>query len=322
MELQLAVILDPAGPEVIRYLADLVPGLAVVSRKNSTVPLAGAGVIVSHDQDVDASVLDAVPGARAVIKVDSYFGVVDEAECARRGVSVSRVRNVSLLSVAEHAVMAMLMLEKRVVEADRRLRAGVLAGGVQPALTTQMSYAYNWVGLDFWDALYGKTVGLVGLGMIGGAVAERLRGFGVQTLYHKRTRVAPEVEQRLGVEYVGLDELLARSDHISLHLPFSPENERMIGEREFGLMKPGVFFVNVARGRLVDERALEAALRDGRIGGAALDVFEYEPLQVESPFRAMSNVILTPHTAGIPVAGYDPRELGAIANELRRMVDA
>jgi len=322
MEPQLALLLDPVTPEILEDLARQVPGLVARSLATSPSAINRASYIVSHDQDVDASVLGRAPDLRAVVKVDSYFGAVDLAECSRRKILVVGVRNVSLLSVAEHAVMAMLILEKRVEEAVRRFHAGIVAGDVQPALTTQTSYAYNWVGLEGWDALYGKRVGLVGLGMIGSAVAERLRGFGVSVVYTKRQRVAPEVERDLGVEYVSLDELLGTSDHVSLHLPFEPANEAMIGEREFGVMKPGAFFINTARGRLVDEWALVAALESGHLGGAALDVFQFEPLQVDSPLRTAPNVLLTPHSAGIPVAGYDPRELASIAAELRRLVNA
>jgi phosphoglycerate dehydrogenase-like enzyme len=221
------------------------------------------------------------------------------------------------MSVAEHAVTAILMLLKRIPQATERLRAGVIVGGVEPALTTQEEYAYNWVGLEHFDALWGQTIGLVGLGRIGAHAARLLRSFGADVVYTKRNRLAPEQEAELGIRYLPFDDLLRASLCVSLHNRFTGETESMLGEREFSLMPHGSFVVNTARGRLVDEAALVAALTSGQLAGAALDVFWYEPLPADSPLLSAPNLLLTPHTGGIPSAESQTLELREAVRRLR-----
>jgi len=140
----------------------------------------------------------------------------------------------------------------------------------------------------------GKTVGIIGLGRIGAAVARRLKPFEVELIYHdiRRNR---ELEEELGMEKAELDTLLRESDVITLHVPYMPETHHLISDREIGLMREGVYIVNTARGRVIDQDALTEALRGGKVAGAALDVFEAEPLDPEGPLASMDNVILTPH---------------------------
>jgi phosphoglycerate dehydrogenase-like enzyme len=142
----------------------------------------------------------------------------------------------------------------------------------------------------------GKTVGILGLGRIGSAVARRLSSFNVNLVYYKRNRNI-EIERLLGVKYVSFDELLRISDIISIHMPLTSETYHMISFREFALMKHGVYIVNTARGAIIDEKALYEALVSGKVAGAALDVFESEPLNPENPLTRLDNVILTPHLA-------------------------
>ncbi len=176
----------------------------------------------------------------------------------------------------------------------------------EPILTDQSKYTYNWIGLEDFGTLYGKTVGLIGLGLIGRATAARLRAFGMRLLYTQRTRLDPATEAALGVEWRTLDDLLAESDFVSLHHRFQEGpggNDNHIGAREFARMKPTAYLINTARGRLVDEDALVEALRTGQIAGAGLDVFRYEPLPGDHPLLELAgdNVLLTPHTAGAPI---------------------
>jgi phosphoglycerate dehydrogenase-like enzyme len=264
--------------------------------------VAEADAVLVRDGVVDAALLERALRLRRVVKIDVGGGSVDVNACAKRGIEVAIVESPSLMSVAEHAVMSMLMLFKGVVDAAGRLRAGTVVGGVEPALTTQESYAYNWVGLEHFDALWGQTIGLVGLGRIGTHAAKLLRAFGAEVVYTKRTRLSEEDEASLAVRYLPFDELLQASRCLSLHNRFTPETEQMMGEREFGLMPEGSFFVNTARGRLVDEAALVRALETGHLAGAALDVFWLEPLPANSPLLSAPNLLLTPHTAGIPLA--------------------
>ncbi len=264
--------------------------------------VAEADAVVVRDGVVDAALLDSALRLRRVVKIDVGAGSVDAEACAERGIEVAIVESPSLMSVAEHTVMSMLMLFKRVVDAADRLRAGTIVGGAEPALTTQESYAYNWVGLEHFDALWGQTIGLVGLGRVGTHAARLLHSFGADVVYTKRNPLSADDETALGVRYLPFDALLQASRCVSLHNRFTPETEQMMGEREFALMPDDSFFINTARGRLVDEAALVRALESGHLAGAALDVFVLEPLPTDSLLLSAPNVLLTPHTGGIPSA--------------------
>jgi len=184
-------------------------------------------------------------------------------------------------SVAEMAIALMLSLTRRVVSADKAVRAG------------EWSRKYGDLrGIE----IKGKTVGIVGLGKIGSAVARRLKPFEVRLLYNSRTR-KPDLEDEIGVEWASLDELVRRSDIISLSLPHTPETHHLISRERIEAMKNGVYIVNTARGKIVDEEALIEALESGKVAQAALDVFEAEPLDTGSPLASMDNVVLTPHLA-------------------------
>ena len=182
-------------------------------------------------------------------------------------------------TVAEMTLALMLALTRRVVSADKAVRAG------------EWSRKYGDLrGME----IMGKTVGIVGLGRIGSAVARRLKRFGVELIYHDMIG-NPGLEAEIGIERVGLDDLLRSSDIITLHLPYTPGTHHLISCREIGMMRDGARVVNTARGRIIDQEALVEALRLGKVAGAALDVFEEEPLDPGSPLASMDNVILTPH---------------------------
>jgi phosphoglycerate dehydrogenase-like enzyme len=262
---------------------------------------ADTDYVVVWDSTADAAALGDAARVRRVIHVADGGGDVDDAACARRGIPVEVIDSLTSITVAEHAITSMLMLLKRIPQASELLRAGKIAGDVAPARTSQTSYAYNWVGLDRWEALYGQAVGLVGLGGIGTIVAQRLRCFGAAVSYAKPSRLDPAREAELGVRHREFDELLRTSSCLSLHNRHTPETERMMGAAEFAAMPPGAIFVNTARGGLVDEDALVDALTSGHLAGAALDVFDLEPLPPDSPLLGAPNLLLTPHVAGIPV---------------------
>jgi phosphoglycerate dehydrogenase-like enzyme len=176
----------------------------------------------------------------------------------------------------------MLTVMRNVVPADRALRAGHwIPGELRPRS----------------QRLYGKTVGIVGFGNIGNALARQLQGFATKVLYYKRSgRLADEADY--GATYVGLDELYARSDVVTLHCPGGAQNRHMINRAAFGKLKPGAVLINVARGELVVEQDLVDALTSGTLSGAGLDVFSEEPLRPGSRLRELDNVVLTPHSAG------------------------
>ncbi|MEU7043534.1 NAD(P)-dependent oxidoreductase [Streptomyces varsoviensis] len=206
------------------------------------------------------------------------------AAAAAHGVPVAHNKSgFAAAATAEHTVMAALALLRRLPDADAFVRSG------------------EWRSSNRFDAatrqLAGASVALVGMGRVGTAAARLLAAFGAEVGYFSRTRLDPDHERRLGVEYRPLEELLPAADVVSLHVRAGAADYRF-GAREFALMRPGRYFVNTSRGGLVDEAALAAALRSGRLAGAALDVFAAEPLAPASPLDGAPNLLLTPHIAG------------------------
>ena len=240
------------------------------------------GVLALPADRIDADFLDACPSVRYVANHAVGTDNIDLAAAAARGVVVTNTPGVLDDATADHCVALALAAARRVAEGDRLIRAGGWEGFSTDLL----------LGLD----LHGATVGLVGLGGIGRAVARRLvGGFGMRGLYTARSR-HEELEAELGVEHAPLDDLLAAADLVTLHVPLTPETRGLIGARELALMRTGAVLVNISRGPVVDEAALLAALREGRIA-AGLDVFDEEPLPAGHPLTRLENVVLTPHIA-------------------------
>ena len=277
-----------------------------------------ADYLVLREESIDDDRLAALATLRGVVTIDSGGAAVSSEVCESLGAWTEVVLSPGPISVAEHTVMFILALFKRLPTGHRRLMDGVIVDGMEPFVTDQLNYSYNWVGLDLFEAVLGKTVGLVGVGQIGSAAARMLVAFGVDVVYYKRNRFSPEEEQEMGIRYLPFDELLAESHCVSLHNKFTPETEKMMGAREFSLMPEGSFFVNTARGRLVDEDALMEALHSGHLAGAALDVFWWEPILPDSPLRSTPNLLMTPHTAGTPAGDTVALELGSAGRVIRR----
>jgi phosphoglycerate dehydrogenase-like enzyme len=184
------------------------------------------------------------------------------------------------VGVAEHTVLLILAILRRLPFADAELRQGRFHINALRPVSRE---------------LRGRTVGLLGMGRIGRAVAERLRPFDVRLVYHDPATLPADVERELRLERTGREELLAAADIVSLHLPLTPATRHVIGSDALSRMKPSAFLVNTARGGLVDEAALVETLRSGRLAGAALDVFDPEPPPPDHPLYALPNVVLTPH---------------------------
>jgi glyoxylate reductase len=230
---------------------------------------------------VDADVIAASPSLRMIATMKITPSDVDVAAATARRIPVTVVLPIVTEATADLHFAILLALARRVVEGDKLVRAGVFPG----------AQSMHLMGAGVW----GKTIGLVGGGgRIGRAVARRARGFSMRTLYWGPRRIPENDERELALAYVPLDRLLAESDFVSVHAPLKPETVHLIGSRELALMKPSAFLVNTARGPIVDERALVEALKERRIAGAALDVFEREP-EVQEALLSMSNVVLTPH---------------------------
>ncbi|WRP15029.1 D-glycerate dehydrogenase [Geochorda subterranea] len=241
-----------------------------------------------HDR-IDAAIIDAAPRLRLIATSAVNPANVDVAHATRRGIPVTVIPNVVVEATADLQWALLLAVARRVVEADRALRAGLFPG----------AQSMHFVGGE----VHGKVLGSIGLGAIGRAAARRARGFGMTVLYTKRTRLEPQEEAELGVAFRSLDELLRESDFVVINAALHPGTRHLVGRRELGLMKPSAYLINTARGPIVDEQALVEALKAGRIAGAALDVFEEEPA-VHPELPHLSNVVLTPH---IGTATWDTR---------------
>jgi phosphoglycerate dehydrogenase-like enzyme len=291
------------------------------SQSDQLAAIREADFLLSSEVQVDAEMLQAAEKLRLIMEYQVGPRVVDLKAAQEHQIPVVRIPCLALYTVAEFAVMSMLALAKEYVKACSDTEKKVWLPDLQPSLTTQTQYAYNWVNLIKFDTIFGKTAGVVGLGTIGRAVAELLRPFHVEVLYTDVVRISEVEEGQLGVQYVELEQLLRRADFVTLHLRLNEETENFMGEQEFSMMKPSAYFINTSRGRVVDEEALYRALSNGRIAGAALDVFWVEPLPEDNPLWQLDNVIITPHVAGIPVGRAVRREVELIARHLAKYSD-
>lgn len=245
------------------------------------------GLQVMLSDTIDPELMERGKNLKVVADTAVGYDNVQVAEATRRGVMITNTPGVLTDTTADLAVALILAAARRITEAERYLREGRWKSW-SPSLL---------VGRD----VYGATLGLVGMGRIGLAVARRARGFNMRILYYNRRR-DPEAEKEVGAEYRPLDDLLRESDFVSLHTPLSPETRGLIGERELALMKPTAILVNTARGPVVDERALYQALKERRIWAAGLDVFEVEPLSMDNPLLELDNVAIVPHIGSASIA--------------------
>ena len=214
---------------------------------------------------------------------------VDVPACTKRGLAVVNTPNSVTRPTAEIAVGLLFDVMRRLSYHDRMLR-------------TEMAWPNSFFSSEH-QSLYGKTIGLVGFGRIGQCVARMLKACGLHIIYYNSRRVSEQIEGELEAAYMPFEELLAKADIVSLHCPYRKDNHHLMNPRTFGLMKPTAYFINTARGKLVDEQALVDALRDKTIAGAGLDVFEYEP-KIHPDLLTLDNVVMTPH---IGTLAYDVR---------------
>lgn len=285
--------IDPAGTEILETIAEIKYASA---RTEDVLAEEGAdadGMVVR----VPAVITRKIIQNAKKLKVIGRFGVgydnVDVAAATEKGIVVTYTPGANTLSVAEYTIGLMFTLAKQIIPADKALRER------------------NWaMRLDYRGIeLAGKTLGIVGLGEIGGEVARLAGPLGMRVVYWSRTR-KEEKEQKIGMEYLALTEqdkskglrvpekLLQQSDFISPHCALTPDTRGLIGKKEIAMMKEGSFFINTARGELVDEHELYIALKNGKLAGAGLDVFEKEP-PYDSPLLTMQNVIVGPHVAAL-----------------------
>jgi lactate dehydrogenase-like 2-hydroxyacid dehydrogenase len=238
------------------------------------------GLMCALTDKVDESLLVKSPKLKAVANIAVGYNNIDVAACTKRGIKVTNTPGVLDDSTADLAFALMLSTARRVTEVESYIRKGEWTGWKLK----------QWLGVDVHHA----TLGIVGMGRIGQAIAKRALGFDMRVLYCNRNRVAPEIEQRLQAMHVELDVLLAKSDFIILQVPYSPGTHHMIGAAQLAKMKPSAILINSTRGGVVDDAALVEALKNGTIRGAGLDVFENEP-RLNPGFLELKNVTLAPH---------------------------
>lgn len=289
-----AIIREAAPAEI-----DLVFDTAV---DESTLPLVREADFILVTAPVTERMMREAPRLRLVHKWGIGVDKIDLEAANREGVYVAITAGGNAATVAEHAVMLILAALRRLSYADRSLRAGQW-------LYTEMRPNCR--------KLQGKTVGILGFGNIGRAVGRRLRGFETEILYHDPRPAPAQVEAEIGARLVPFATLLAESDILTIHCPGGGANKRLVGERELARMKRGAVLVNTARGDIVDEAALVAALRSGQLLAAGLDAFEPEPLPPSSTLTTFDNVVLTPHSAGSVLDNVAPVAAHAFRNMLR-----
>jgi glyoxylate reductase len=244
------------------------------------------GLLSMITDTVDSDLLDCAPELKIVANFGVGYNNIDVPAATRRGIMVTNTPGVLTDATADLTMALVLTVARRVVEGDRYTRQGRF----------RFWAPFHFLGHE----ITGKTLGIVGMGRIGRAVARRAAGFDMRVLYHSRNPLAEEEERKLSVHYAGLKTLLQEADFISLHTPLTPRTRHLIGSRELDWMKSDAFLINTARGAVVDEQALVEALKQRRIGGAGLDVYENEP-RLTPGLECLDNVVLLPHVGSATV---------------------
>lgn len=255
------------------------------------------GALITAGEKVDDTLLAACPRLKIASNVAVGYNNLDLAACTRHGVAATNTPDVLNEATADHAWALLLAAARRVTESDRFVRSG------------------RWKRWEFemlmGADLHGSTLGVVGMGRIGRAIARRANGFGMRVVYHNRSRLPASQED--GAVWMATEEVLRVADHIVLVVPYSQATHHLIGAEQLALMKPGAVLVNIARGGVVDDAALISALQEGRLAAAGLDVFENEP-RLDPRFLQLENVVLTPHIASSTRATRDAMARLAMRN--------
>ncbi|CAG9198727.1 Glyoxylate reductase [Paraburkholderia tropica] len=284
--MQKILVARPIFPDVIDRLKQYVDvdwnNGETLSAEALKARLADKDGAITMGDPIDASTFAAAPRLRVVSNMAVGYNNFDMAAFDAANVLGTNTPDVLNETTADFGWALMMAAARRVTESEHYLRAG-----------KWQKWSFDmFLGAD----VHGATLGVIGMGRIGQALARRARGFNMRVIYHNRSRVAPEIERELNAEYRAKEDLLKQADHVVLVLPYTPENHHTIGAAELALMKPTATLTNIARGGIVDDAALAQALRERRIASAGLDVFEGEP-SVHPALLEVDNVVLTPHIA-------------------------
>ncbi len=245
------------------------------------------GLMCLLTDPIDAEVINAGKNLKVISQVAVGYDNIDVKAATQRGIYVTNTPGVLTETTADFTWALLMAVARRVAEADKYVRKG--------------NWKIPWsLMMMLGSDIHGKTIGIVGLGRIGSAIARRARGFNMRILYNSRTR-KPELEEELGAEYADFETLLKESDFVTLHVPLTDETYHMIGERELSMMKKTAYLINTSRGPIVDEAALYNALKKRWIAGAALDVFEKEPVDPDNSLLKIHNVVVAPHVASASI---------------------
>lgn len=269
-------LLEDAGLDYRVY-----EGEGLISKKDLIEAIADCKILICPlSTQVDSDVIDAAPNLKLIANFGAGFNNIDSAYAKEKKIYVTNTPVVSTNATAELTAGLIISLSRRIVEGDRLMHDQGFDG---------------WAPLFFLGhELKDKTLGIIGMGQIGQALAQMMNAFGMKILYHQRHVLSAELEKKLQVTYCSQEELIQQADILTLHAPLTTETHHLLTSENFKQMKDSAFVINAARGPLIDEAALLQALKTGQIAGAALDVYEFEP-QVTEGLKELSNVILTPH---------------------------
>ena len=302
------LLIDPIPPSLVERMRPMFPAgtdldlVRTLSEEDLARHAAETEILLVIQRKVDARLLSIVPRVRFVQRVGVGYDNLDLEALQAAGVVAAYTPGANAVAVAEHTILLMLVLLKRLTAAESATRQG------------------GWPTMELFQAglgdLAGTTVGLVGFGNTARAVAQRLVPFGSRLQYTSHHAMDPATEQQFGVRYASLEDLLASSTIVSLHVPLTGATRRLIGEAELAKMPAGAFLVNTSRGEVIDEAALRHAIESGKLGGAALDVL-YNEGPGGNPFADLPQVIVTPHIAGGSRAAVERALQMALANVAR-----
>ena len=240
-----------------------------------------AGVIACLTEKIDAAFFDACPTVKVVSNIAVGYNNIDVGEASKRGVKITNTPGVLDDTTADLTFALLMAAARRITETERRLRNGEWKKGFA---------LQQWLGTDIHHA----SLGIIGMGRIGQTIARRASGFDMKVRYHNRTQLDAATESRLNVSFASKQDILRESDFVVVMVPYSPATHHLVKADDIALMKPTAIFINTARGGVVDDVALIAALKEKRIAGAGVDVFEGEPA-LNPDFLKLDNVVLTPH---------------------------
>jgi phosphoglycerate dehydrogenase-like enzyme len=280
--------------------------------------LANADYFISERAGaIDANMIASAPNLKLILRLGSTIHDIDLEAAQAAGIRVCYWPVSTVIYVAEHMVMQMLALSKKLHESEG-IALAASSEWAESKRTDEDTFAYNWSGRKNVKGLWQRTVGILGLGEIGVELARRLLSWNCTLIYHKRRRLPKHVEADLGLSYVDRDTLLAQSDFVANLLPYFPNTDMLLDAANIAKMKQGAFIVSCGSGSVIDEHALAEAIMSHKLGGAALDTFEWEPIKADNPLIGLArdnyNVLLTPHIAAGTTSAARQQRVGDYTN--------